>query len=241
MFEELLDSSFWPDYADSAMIYASAHGDIDLIDKTVKKAGNSYLNNGLISIYKYSSLNEYKKVFNRKSLEYLFKKGAEPKSKKALRLLNDAVDAGNYDIVKFLIDKGVPVDKNILGSHYTGNRKIAELLIKKGADVNPAWIEGDSFELPLIRAISMLDPDMVDFWIKNGAKTDTEEYPHEVFIEKCRETSSRNYEWFDFINKDKCRRIEEIIRNALEITSYSQGQNPDDLTGFWTMRNVCFS
>ncbi len=27
-----------------------------------------------------------------------------------------------------------------------------------------------------------------------------------------------------------------LLSNALEITSYSQGQNPDDLTGFWTMR-----
>ncbi len=27
-----------------------------------------------------------------------------------------------------------------------------------------------------------------------------------------------------------------LLSNVLEINSYSQGQNPDDLTGFWTMR-----
>jgi hypothetical protein len=31
-----------------------------------------------------------------------------------------------------------------------------------------------------------------------------------------------------------------ILRNALEITSYSQGQNPDNLTGVWTMGIGCY-
>jgi ankyrin repeat protein len=214
LFEALLDADIeagnlggWS----SAMEFAAEQGDLALIDKILDKTSNMAINYGLSSKYDNIQPGVYKWVFNKKSLEYLFLKGADPGSEQAELLLYFAVEEGNYEIVRLLIDKGVHVYKSILAYSYTSNKDVVELLMKNGADVNPDEI-GHLGREPLVWAISGIDPDMVDFWLKNGARTNTNKHTPSDLLNMCKEIREKNVEWFDFVNKDRCKRIEESIR-----------------------------
>jgi hypothetical protein len=90
--------------------------------------------------------------------------------------LHHAAGAGHGKLVKFWLDRGIPVDENVLGYSArdglasplvrSGNADAAKVLIAAGANVN-AWCRYGG--TPLHRAAQLNDPDFVNVLLKAGA------------------------------------------------------------------------
>ncbi|MEI6056192.1 MAG: ankyrin repeat domain-containing protein [Lentisphaerota bacterium] len=91
--------------------------------------------------------------------------------------LTSTVRANNYDATKFLLDHGADVNlasywETPIGvASYNGFDKIAELLIKSGADVNTLAKDGMT---PLTNAIITKRPTMVELLLNSGANPNYE-------------------------------------------------------------------
>ena len=107
------------------------------------------------------------------------KKPEPPTTKGPDILIREAVKAGNIKVVKQHLDAGV--DVNAIGKygrtplHYAATRglkKIIELLIARGADVNTKIEVGDyKGQTPLDGAIQWNHPETADLLRKHGGKT----------------------------------------------------------------------
>ena len=90
-----------------------------------------------------------------------------------LKLLLNAISEGNYEMVLFMIDKGVDVNAKtnngwtpLLEAVNAGEFRIASLLLERGANINAATRSGMT---PLILAASEGPPELVRLFLSKGA------------------------------------------------------------------------
>ncbi len=205
------------------LAYAADTGDIALVDKILERCAARTINTGLKTGFKYNTPFEVVPRFDTKMLDHLFLRGADPKSPEAIGALNFAMAGLDLEMVKYFLDKGVPVNDtsrmNVLtDAVQVSDLEIVKLLIERGADVNRNYyIVNGSKKYgsisPLRGAIEKLDPEMVELLLKNGAKTDTEFTPKESLLAELKNIRD-SIEWFDFRHLKDCRLIEKMLKEV---------------------------
>ncbi|MDQ0255600.1 ankyrin repeat protein [Evansella vedderi] len=139
----------------TSLIYASYHGDIELIRKLVQKDANIHHRNDegdtpIIAAVLSGNVN---------TVRELIQHGANPNDMtQGLTLLILACSDKNYEMVQMLLESGANPNLYTMGGNYTplqaaalnGDKKIVEKLIAYGADVNYVSPLGLSAEIVAI-------------------------------------------------------------------------------------------
>ncbi|MDQ2087776.1 hypothetical protein RBH29_15200 [Herbivorax sp. ANBcel31] len=146
-------------------------------------------------------------------IKYLVENGATLDGEfgaEALLAYND------IDVIKTFIDLGIELtdDKinnvvnNILyKSVFYGEKEIIELFLTNGIDVNRPL--RDSNQTMILLATETLNPEIVEFLLKNGASVDDSFIKTADYI--IRDIKNNKLDWFDIGNKRKCDEILNML------------------------------
>jgi len=153
-------------------------------DKLIKIIYNNFIfNNSFIKrfLYQYKNYKSNKKinVLSNSEINYTIVKEI---NKIYLNIKNNFIDllirSGNENFMKFLIEKGVDINKKdiygkapLIVAIKCNNESIVKFLVENGADINKENKEG---ETPLITAIENNNESIVKILIENGADVNKE-------------------------------------------------------------------
>ena len=171
-----------------------------------------------------------------------------PKSRDSFSLLNRAVEGGNAEIVKYLLEKGVKSIYNPPSYKYTStlayaanvsNVEVVKVLLESGLKADDIGDqlpeENPHATTPLMMAIHAGKFDIVKLLVDNGADINAKDYHGYTPIEYaalCRDAGMINYlletakiQGKDILTEEETENLVQMIDHPIQLTGFTYNRN----------------